>query len=231
MRGFIAASNAVCTMPGMESLAILDLFVQADVAARQREGLTPLQHGWQCARLARGAGAAPALQLAAWLHDIGHLLEDAGTGEVAAGHEARGAAVLLPLFGHRVAEPVALHGLAKRCLVGTRPGYRRLLSPQAQHRLAAHGGPLPIGQARAFLQRPYAPQAIRLRLWDDAAHDPALHPPSQAGALDALLRLMRWVQAGRATAAHAATAWPHRIMAAHRSVNDPTPAVHGQRIG
>ncbi len=41
------------------------------------EGVTQWQHAWQCGQLARRAQAAPALQAAAWLHDIGHLLDGA----------------------------------------------------------------------------------------------------------------------------------------------------------
>ncbi|MFX8098579.1 hypothetical protein ABTK82_19745, partial [Acinetobacter baumannii] len=39
------------------------------------EGVTQWQHAWQCGQLALRAQASPALQAAAWLHDIGHLLD------------------------------------------------------------------------------------------------------------------------------------------------------------
>lgn len=183
----------------MDAATIVDLYATKGHLAYEGEGVSQLQHGWQCARLARHAGAGPALQLAAWLHDLGHLMTAlAGTPTLQGiddRHEGRAAAVLLPLFGPRVAEPVALHVLAKRCLVATKPEYLRLLSPDSVRSLALQGGPMPIDEARAFLQRPHAPAAMRLRMWDDVAKSPPLQPPSQAAALDGLLRLMRCVQA------------------------------------
>jgi phosphonate degradation associated HDIG domain protein len=184
----------------MDTAAIVDLYANKGHVAYDGEGVSQLQHGWQCARLARHAGAAPALQLAAWLHDIGHLMTDLAGSPTLQGiddrHESRGAALLLPLFGPRVAEPVALHVLAKRCLVATKPEYLRLLSPDSLRSLALQGGPMPIEEARAFLQRPHAPAAMRLRMWDDVAKSPYLRPPSEAAALDVLASLMRVVQVG-----------------------------------
>jgi phosphonate degradation associated HDIG domain protein len=161
------------------------------------EGITQLQHGWQCGRLAAQAGATPALQLAAWLHDLGHLMTELEGSPTLQGiddhHENRAAAVLFPLFGPGVSQPVALHVLAKRCLVATKPEYQRLLSPDSQRSLALQGGPMPINEARRFLQQPFAPAAMRLRMWDDVAKSPKVHPPSVASALEALHRLMRLV--------------------------------------
>ena len=42
--------------------------------AYEGEGITQLQHAWQCGQLAAQAGVPAPLQLAAWLHDLGHLL-------------------------------------------------------------------------------------------------------------------------------------------------------------
>ena len=39
------------------------------------EDVTQLEHAIQCATLARNGGGAPAFILAAFLHDVGHLLE------------------------------------------------------------------------------------------------------------------------------------------------------------
>lgn len=184
----------------MDTAAIVDLYATKGHLAYDGEGVSQLQHGWQCARLARHAGAAPALQLAAWLHDLGHLMTDLDGSPTLHGiddqHESRAAGVLLPLFGPRVAEPVALHVQAKRCLVATKPEYLRLLSPDSQRSLVLQGGPMPIEEARAFLQRPHAPAAMRLRMWDDVAKSPYLRPPSEAAALDVLASLMRVVRVG-----------------------------------
>lgn len=181
----------------MDTHTILALYASSGQERDAAAGVGALQHAWQCARMARGAGASPSLQLAAWLHDLGHLMPgDDGLPRVRGPndrHELRAAEALLPLFGPSVAEPVALHVLAKRCLASTKVAYRIGLSPEALRRLELQGGLMPNAEARAFLQRPFAPQAMRLRLWDDAARNEALLPPSRAGALEALRRLM-WLQ-------------------------------------
>ena len=186
-------------MGAMDTATIVGLYASKGHLAYDGEGVSQLQHGWQCARLARHAGAAPALQLAAWLHDLGHLMTALTGSPTLQGiddqHENRAAAVLLPLFGPRVAEPVALHVQAKRCLVATKPEYLRLLSPDSVRSLALQGGPMPIDEARAFLQRPHAPAAMRLRMWDDVAKSPGLQPPSAVAALEELQRLMHRVLA------------------------------------
>jgi len=38
------------------------------------EGVSQLAHAWQCGQLSKKEGASSKLQLASWLHDIGHLL-------------------------------------------------------------------------------------------------------------------------------------------------------------
>lgn len=181
----------------MDRAAILDLYARggglAAVAAHRRR----LQHAWQCARLARNAGASPSLQLAAWLHDLGGVLSevDAGQPQPAGGADgadvhARAAAVLAPLFGPGVARPIGLQGQALRCLASTKPAFRKRMPPEALASLEREGGLQSLGEARTFLQEPFAPQAIRLCLWGVDARDPALSPPSVDGALDSLRRLM-----------------------------------------
>lgn len=181
----------------MDPFEILELYERPGLRAARADGLSPLQHAWQCARLARAAGATPELQLAAWLHDLGQLVTcDKARASLStiphrSQHALRGATALLPLFGAQVSGPVALQVEAKRCLAALRPAYQKAMSAADVHRLALQGGPMAAEEARAFLQRPHAPAALRLRLWDDAAHDPDARPPSVDAALDALARLMR----------------------------------------
>jgi predicted HD phosphohydrolase len=188
-------------IPGMDRSAILELYALEVSGTRSAEGMNRVQHGWQCARLARNAGAAPSLQLAAWLHELGEMrmgLHDSETGiagEVHAVDAARhGAAWLEPLFGAAVAEPVALQAAARRCLASTKPDFRRRIPAAWLARIERDGGLQTPREARSFLQRPYAPQAIRLCLWDADAQDPGLWPPSLDGALDTLRRLMWLLQ-------------------------------------
>ncbi len=159
-----------------------------------REEITLEQHSLQCARLAELEGAPPALVAAALLHDIGHLLAKADTGEGQARddrHEAVAAGYLSRIFGPDVAEPIRLHVDAKRYLSATEPGYRAGLSPASVRSLALQGGALAPDAAAAFRACPYADDAIRLRRWDDHAKDPTVKTGSARDYIPLLRRLAR----------------------------------------
>lgn len=177
----------------MQIDGILALWRERGHLAYDGEGVTQLQHGWQCARLARAAGAGPALELAAWLHDLGHLasgLDGSPTLRgIDDGHEAFGARLLTPLFGAGVGAPVALHVAAKRFLVATRPVYAAALSADSRRSLALQGGAMGREEARRFAIEPYARDALRLRAWDDRAKQAELQPPDTV--LEELHALMR----------------------------------------
>lgn len=183
----------------LEPAGILALYRSRGGLAYEGEGVTQLQHGWQCGRLARHAGATPALQLAAWLHDLGHLMTGWEGSPTVHGlddaHEALAERVLTPLFGPAVGVPVALHVAAKRWLVGSQPGYRESLSPDSVRSLALQGGPMSLPECEDFVARPHAREALRLRVWDDRAKDPGLQPPDGESALEELAALMCRVQA------------------------------------
>jgi predicted HD phosphohydrolase len=154
------------------------------------EAVTHLQHAWHCGRIALAQGADAELRLAAWLHDIGHLLNDlTGTPTLDTidrtddGHEVVGARVLRRRFGDAVADPVALHVHAKRYLVAARDGYTGTLSLDSRRSLRLQGGPMAALEALRFLERPAALRAIRLRVWDDDAKHPLWRPDSDAAAL------------------------------------------------
>jgi predicted HD phosphohydrolase len=180
-----------------KAIELLRLYRERGGLAYEGEGITQLQHGWQCARLARQAGASPALQLAAWLHDVGHLTSGlAGTPTLRGvddSHEHAGARLLGALFGVAVAEPVALHVAAKRYMVTIRPGYRAALSADSTRSLALQGGPMSAEECTSFAGSPWADDAQRLRAWDDLAKDPFLKPASDDAALASLAALMESV--------------------------------------
>lgn len=163
------------------------------------EGVTQLQHGWQCAQLARRAGASDALVLACWLHDIGHLVSDlAGTPTLQGiddRHEALGARVLREVFGDAVARPVGLHVMAKRYRVAVEPDYARRLSDDSRRSLALQGGPLSPAACEAFIEDRHAADALRLRAWDDMAKRAHEGPGDEAAALAELRALMQRVRA------------------------------------
>lgn len=180
---------------------IVSLFARQGHLAYEGEGITQLQHGWQCGQLACQAYAAPALQLAAWLHDLGHLVSVLEGSPTLRGvddrHETLGSVVLAPLFGADVAEPVALHVAAKRYLVAADPNYADSLSPDSRRSLALQGGPMTPEERTHFKARRHAQDAMRLRTWDDRGKLANWQPASDAIALDELAVLMDRVAASR----------------------------------
>src|SRR5262249_38940149 len=109
--------------------------------------------------------------VATLLHDVGHLLQRLGEDAADRGlddqHERIGARYLARAFGPTVVEPVLWHVDAKRYLAAFEPGYFELLSPASVQSLALQGGPMTAAEAEAFLKRPAAADAIRLRRYDE----------------------------------------------------------------
>ena len=159
------------------------------------EPVSQLQHALQCAALAEAEAADDTLVTAALLHDLGHLMEDDPDGEAARGsdacHENSGAWFLAQWFGPAVTEPIRMHVDAKRWLCLRRCGYAEGLSSASLRSLALQGGAFSDDEADAFLCQPHAAAAIRLRLWDDAAKDPAAVTPPLSHFLDIAERVMR----------------------------------------
>jgi len=173
---------------------LLHLYRERGDLAYDGEGVSQLQHAWQCGRLARADGAAPTLALAAWLHDVGHLMTDLPGSPTLDGiddrHEVLGARALMALFGEDVGAPVALHVAAKRYLVATEPSYLDALSPDSRRSLALQGGAMSASEVVRFERSPFAAAACRVRRWDDLGKTPDLVPPSRDIALAELASLM-----------------------------------------
>ena len=159
------------------------------------ESVTSLEHALQCAFLAQRAGAADELVAAALLHDVGHLVADLQGDErfdLAVDdddHEAVGARALAPLFGPRVAQPVALHVTAKRWRCTVTPAYRDSLSATSQATLVAQGGLLSADECRRFEAHPGFRDALQLRDWDDEAKRQEVDCPDLASFRPLLERL------------------------------------------
>jgi predicted HD phosphohydrolase len=182
--------------------SVLALYARRGDLAYDGEGISQLTHGWQCAQLALRAGASPALQLAAWLHDLGHLLTDLEGSPTLRGiddrHEITGASVLLAIWGADVAEPVRLHVQAKRYRVATQPDYLHALSPDSVRSLALQGGPMGGAECLDFAKNPYALAAQKLRAWDDAGKRAQWFPADRDQALGELRQVMAIVSAENA---------------------------------
>lgn len=149
-----------------------ELFAFITVAGQSRydETVTQLEHGLQAAALAEAANCDEAVQIAALLHDIGHLLLGEHTFPTRdLRHEIVGARFLTRWLGPEVGAPVALHVKAKRYLVAIDPGYAQGLSAASIRSLRLQGGPMTTTEAEDFGRLPQAGAAIALRRWDDAA--------------------------------------------------------------
>jgi phosphonate degradation associated HDIG domain protein len=134
------------------------------------EGVTQIEHAVQCAALARADGAVPSLVVAAFLHDIGHLL--VSEADMAASgqddrHEIAGAQMLADMFGPAVYEPIALHVSAKRYLCFKDAAYFDALSRASKRSLDLQGGPFDAAGATAFEELPHWRDAVALRRFDD----------------------------------------------------------------
>ena len=152
---------------------IESLFIRRGGEQYSGEPVTQLEHALQCATLAETEGADDELVTAAFLHDLGHLLQDLGETPTLRGvddvHQYAALPFLRGLFGERVLGGIQLHVDAKRYLCATRPGYHEALSDDSKRSLKLQGGIFSPDQAEAFIARPGAPDAVRLRIWDDLA--------------------------------------------------------------
>ena len=152
---------------------ICTLFARKGGRAYEGEGVTQLEHALQTAAQAEAAGAAPALIAAALLHDLGHLLNDQGETPTLRGvddlHQFAALPFLRPLYENDVVEPIRLHVEAKRYLCATRAGYYAALSADSKRSLVLQGGAYSTDEASRFIERPYAEDAVKIRLWDDLA--------------------------------------------------------------
>lgn len=148
------------------------------------EAVNQLEHALQCADLAEKAGETPETIVAALLHDLGHMvaahnqgLKDTDTRKDDL-HQFMALPFLRPLFPDAVLEPIRLHVDAKRYLCLIDAGYWADLSPASQHSLELQGGIFDAAQAQAFMQQPFAGEAVRLRRYDDLAKTPLKVTPA-----------------------------------------------------
>lgn len=182
---------------------IAALFTTHGAAQYAGELVTQLQHALQSAALAEAEGADDELVTAALLHDLGHLLpEQAALGETPTlrgiddRHQFAALPALRGLFGARVLAAIGGHVEAKRYLCATRPDYHAALSADSQRSLQLQGGVHTAHEAEAWISRPHAAEAVRLRLWDDRAKDPVMLTPPLAHFLARAARCVREAAVG-----------------------------------
>jgi [1-hydroxy-2-(trimethylamino)ethyl]phosphonate dioxygenase len=160
---------------------IARLFAEQGSQAYLGEPVSISEHMLQSAHVAELEGAAPALVVAALLHDLGHLVhgmaDDAADHGIDTVHEEAGARWLAPHFGPEVTEPIRLHVAAKRYLCATDPAYLEVLSPASIHSLQLQGGPYSTEEAALYAATPFALDAVAVRRWDDTGKLPGQMVP------------------------------------------------------
>ena len=164
---------------------IKELFLAHGEDRYGAEAVSQQQHARQCAHLAELAGASPELVAAALLHDLGHLIKTGNPVRhtvtpraVDDVHQYVAIPFLRGVFSDAVLQPICLHVDAKRYLCFVDKSYWAGLSAVSQHSLELQGGPFTLEQARDFVVRPFANDAVALRRWDDLAKDPDATPPA-----------------------------------------------------
>jgi len=186
---------------GLSLDEIAALFANKGERMYTGEPVTQLEHALQSAQLAEQAGAGDELVLAAFLHDLGHLINDQGDTPTLRGVDDRHEYVALPflreLYGDAVLQPIRLHVEAKRYLCARGDGelsgaqYWVALSADSKRSLELQGGIHTEGQADAFIAQPFAGDAVRLRRWDDLAKTAGAATPPVARYFELARRLAR----------------------------------------
>jgi len=152
------------------------------------EPVTVLEHCLQAAHFATEERRAPELIAAALLHDVGHLLHQAGEDVADHGIDTHHEELAVQLLGEHlpasVTEPIRLHVAAKRYLCSVDPTYLAELSPSSVLSLGLQGGPMSETEAAEFLAAPHAKEAVILRRYDDAAKIEGLAVPQLPSYLD-----------------------------------------------
>ena len=146
------------------------------------EGVTQLEHALQAAQLAESENAGDELVTAALLHDLGHLLNMQGETPTARGiddqHQYYSIPFLRPLFPPAIVEAIRLHVDAKRALCALEPEYYAGLSEDSKRSLTLQGGIFSRAEVESFMAKPFAPNAVRVRRWDDRAKVPGHATPA-----------------------------------------------------
>lgn len=138
------------------------------------ENVTQTEHAVQCWYCAKADNASVNLRVAAFLHDIGHLLyaELEMKSHTDFKHEELGAQFLHNLdFNNEIVELILSHVWAKRYLVTKNPDYLNLLSQASINSFHAQGGLLTKEELNYYKQHVNLDNCLLLRKWDDLGKD------------------------------------------------------------
>ncbi len=141
---------------------------------RDEPELDGLAHALQCGAILRVEHPDDLdLAVAGLVHDIADVVYP----EDHTDHDRRGAELIEPLLGSRVARLVGAHVLAKRYLVTTDAAYRNQLSVRSVETLAEQGDSLHDAELTALSSDPDLEAILELRRADERAKDPAAQVP------------------------------------------------------
>ena len=142
------------------------------------EKITIIQHSLQVANEAKKAGETEEVQIACFLHDIGHLLGLETSNELDMegcginNHESLGALFLSILgFTENIINLVSNHVNAKRYLCGKNSDYYNKLTDASKITLKYQGGPMNQEQLISFENNPLFETIIRCRKYDELGKD------------------------------------------------------------
>lgn len=154
---------------------IMNLYRQFGEQEYAGEKVSQLEHMGQAAQLAMQDGHDKEVVLAAFFHDIGHLLPVQDESESMEGfgvieHEKLGAYYLEGLgFSDRLCKLIASHVNAKRYLTYKHPEYYNQLSEASKVTLQYQGGKMSEKESKEFEADPLFDLYIKMRKWDEAA--------------------------------------------------------------
>jgi predicted HD phosphohydrolase len=161
---------------GVEVVSVDELLalLARGYAVYDEPDVNALSHALQCGdRLRREHPHDRQLAVAGLVHDVADIAFPGDHRD----HDARGAALVEPLLGPRVARLVGAHVAAKRYLVATDPSYRSRLSVRSVETLADQGDALSHADVAALAHDPDLDAILALRRADEQAKDPAATPP------------------------------------------------------
>ena len=171
------------------------LFDTWGALAYSGESVSQLEHALQSGALAQQEGASDELVAAAFLHDLGHLLNRQGETPTTRGvddlHQYYALPFLRSVLPDSVLEPIRLHVDAKRYLCAVDTAYFGCLSPDSVRSLQLQGGVFSDEEAAEFAARPYASDAVKLRRWDDRAKETGKATPDLDVFLSIVDRVMK----------------------------------------
>ena len=155
---------------------IFELYEKYGEEEYHGEEVSQIEHMCQSGELARKGGYDEEVILAAFFHDIGHLLQSydqesmGGYGRV--NHEKKGGEYLRNMgFSEKVASLAEQHVNAKRYLTYSDKEYYNRLSDASKKTLEYQGGPMQAIEAAAFKAHPWFELNITMRLWDELAKE------------------------------------------------------------